>query len=299
MNFDNLNFYIIVPSAIFFYCLFEGYLSVHNIKKFWSAYPLIRKALKYLVFILFTGLLLYLFSETFYVMAPQGNDLPKSEIKITGDNKNTLSINNSTIILPDSVSKGLTNLGTGAAVGAVIKAGASLVKASGLSPTAKIGVMTAGAVVGGTTVTIANAMGSIFQKKNNYSSTSSSNSGTGSEAFSIEPGPDLDTVMTLLNANYILHICILSLLISLMILYISTMAIENKFYLVFIKNIFGERFHSFLIKLLSYSAKHNKVWMIIAWIFLIFGSIVALWLSYFLIDNIDIISEIVQQSKSK
>jgi hypothetical protein len=61
-----------------------------------------------------------------------------------------------------------------------------------------------------------------------------SNSGSvdygGLSFFSIEPGADLDKVMSLLNANYILHICILYLPIDLMILYVSTMTMvfENK-----------------------------------------------------------------------
>lgn len=61
--------------------------------------------------------------------------------------------------------------------------------------------------------------------------------------------------MSLLDANYILHICILYLPIGLMILYVSTMVVENKWNLIFIKNIFGERFYNLLIKSLSYTDK--------------------------------------------
>lgn len=116
----------------------------------------------------------------------------------------------------------------------------------GLSPTAKIGVMSAGAVIGGSTVTVANAIGSLSQKKIDNAvaasavksatppttptspPTSKPDSGDGPAAFSIEPGADLDTVMSLLDANHILHICILYLPIALMILYVSTMVVENK-----------------------------------------------------------------------
>lgn len=128
----------------------------------------------------------------------------------------------------------------------------------GLSPTAKIGVMSAGAVIGGSTVTVANAIGSLSQKKIDNAvaasavksatppttptspPTSKPDSGDGPAAFSIEPGADLDTVMSLLDANHILHICILYLPIALMILYVSTMVVENKWNLIFIKYIFGE-----------------------------------------------------------
>lgn len=39
--------------------------------------------------------------------------------------------------------------------------------------------------------------------------------------------------------------------------------------------------------------------MFIAGVFLVFASLVALYISYYLVNNIDIISEIVQQSKTK
>ena len=97
--------------------------------------------------------------------------------------------------------------------------------------------------------------------------------------------------MSLLNINFILHICILYLPIAFMILYLSTMGIENKLNLIFIKNIFGEWFYNLLIKSLSYAGKYNRIWMFIAWVFLVFGSISALYVSYFILNNIDIISE--------
>lgn len=168
MNLDYLNFYIIVPSTIFFYCLFGGYFSIKNIQNFLHSYPLIGTVLKLLAGVSLTCLVLYLFSDTAYAMPTEssaGSDLPKPEVKVTtGDNHNTLSINNSTINIPDTVARGLTNVGTGAAVAAGLKAGASIAKASGLSPTAKIGVICAGALIGGSTVTVANAIGSITQK---------------------------------------------------------------------------------------------------------------------------------------
>ena len=279
MNFDYLNFFILVPSTIFFYCLFEGYFSIRNIKSFLHTYPLIGIVLKVLVGVFGICLVLYLSSDTLHAMAPEssGSDLPKDVRVTTGDNHNTLSIMNSTINIPDSVSRGLTNLGTGAAVAAGLKGGASIAKATGLSPSAKLGVMGAGALIGGSTVTVVNAIGSLSQKKiddagvasavksgklqTSHTSSSTGNSGTGDGpvAFSIEPGADLDTVISLLNANHILHICILYLSIALIILYVSTMIVENKWNLIFIKNIFGVRFYNFLIKSLSYTGKYNRI----------------------------------------
>lgn len=256
MNLDYLNFYIIVPSAIFFYCLFEGYFSIQNITNFLHSYPLIATVLKLLGWVFLICLVLFLFSDTAYAMAPEssGSDLPKPDVKVTtGDNHNTLSINNSTFNIPDTVARGLTNIGTGAAVAGGMKAGASIAKASGFSPTAKIGVIAAGAFIGGSTVTVVNAIGSITQKKIDNaavksstspttstsaqasstqptptSNTGGASSGDGSVAFSIEPSADFDTVMSLLNANHILHLCILYLSIALMILFVSTMIVEKK-----------------------------------------------------------------------
>lgn len=131
------------------------------------------------------------------------------------------------------------------------------------------------------------------------SNTGGDSSGDGFSAFSIEPSADFDTVMSLLNANHILHLCILYLPIALMILYVSTMIVENKWNLIFIKNIFGEWFFNLVIKSLSYTGKYNRIWMLIGWVFLVFASLVALYISYYFVNNIDIISEIVQQSKAK
>lgn len=129
--------------------------------------------------------------------------------------------------------------------------------------------------------------------------TSNSESDNGFSAFSIEPNADLDTVMNLLNSNYVLHICIAYLPIAFMFLYLSTMVLEHKWNLIFIKNIFGEKFYSFFIKILTYTSKHNKIWMFIALVALVFASLIALYISYFLLNNIDIVSEIVQRSKPK
>jgi hypothetical protein len=229
-----LDLYIIVPSTIFFYCLFNGYFSIKNIKNILHSYPLIGTVLKLLGWVLLICLVLYLFSDTAYAMAPEssgGSDLPKPKVNVTtGDVSNSVTIKDSTINIPNAVATGLTNLGTGAAVAAGDKAGASIVKAGGLSPGAKLGVVIASGLSGGTIVMGINAANSIFQKKidsapvnsaqsNTTTPTSAStpntgggSSGDGYAAFSIEPSADIDTVMTLLNSCFILQSCILYLL---------------------------------------------------------------------------------------
>lgn len=337
INFDYLNLDILVASTIFFYCLFNGYFSSHKINKFLHSHPRVGTVLILFgcVLLILAGVL-YLTSDTAYAMAPEssspagGSDLPKGDVKVTtGDVSNSVTIKDSTINIPDMVARGLSNLGTGAAVAAGITGGSSIAAKSGGSLTAKLGIMAAGGLIGGASLVIANATNIITQNKfsndtpasavksSTLSTTSTSaqassspsqpttptsNTGGGSfgdggVAFSIEPGADLDTVMSLLDANHILHLCILYLAIALIILYVSTMIVENKWNLIFIKNILGDWFYNLLIKSLSYTGKYNRIWMFIGWVFLVFASLVALYVSDYLINNIDIISEIVQQSK--
>ena len=224
-NFD-LNLYIIVPSTIFFYCLFNGYLSLNIIKYYLNSqkHPLTGIILKSLGVTLLICLVLYLFGDIAYAMGNENNDLPKPEVKVTtGDMNNSVTIKDSTINIPNAVATGLTNLGTGAAVAAGLKAGASIAKTSGLSPTAKMGALIVGGLSAGAIVAGTNAANSIFQKKidsaavnptlsNTISSSNTGSNGPGSAAFSIEPDANIDTVMTLLNSLYILQFCIIYLI---------------------------------------------------------------------------------------
>lgn len=194
----------------------------------------------------------------------EGSDLPKPEVKVTtGDVSNTLQIKDSNIHIPNSVTTGLTNLGVGAEVAAGLKGGASIANKTALSPTAKLGLMVGGALVGGVMVTATNTANSIMDRKIN--STSNSNTGVnntktnegnnGPSAFSIEPEVDIDTVMSLLNSNYLLHICILYFIWAILILYISNKVVKNDWKLIFIKNLLGERVHSLVIKSFTYTSK--------------------------------------------
>nr|YP_010564231.1 hypothetical protein OYW92_mgp09 [Epichloe bromicola]UYX62215.1 hypothetical protein [Epichloe bromicola] len=329
INLDYLNIYIIVPSTIFFYCLFNGYFNINYIKGFLHSYPLIGTFLKLLGWIFLICLVLYLLSDTVYAMAPgysgSNTDLPKGDVKITtGDVSNSLTIKDSTINIPDIVARGLTNLGTGTAIAAGITGASSIATKAGSSPMAKLGIIATGGVIGAVSVVLANGTNLIAEKKidnamtltgksdtlpisstsaqgsisqTTTSNTGNGNSGDGPAAFSIEPGADFDTVMSLLEANNILHICILYLPTSLMILYLSTMIVENQWNLIWIKNIFGNWFYNLIIKFLSYTGKYNRIWMFIGWVLLVFASLVALYISNFLVNNLDIISEIIQKGK--
>ena len=300
---DYLDYYYLIPSIIFFICLFQGYFGLlyKNIFKILILHPWIVTSLKYLLLVLFICIFMYILSDTVYAMPSESSDLSKAEVNVK-DNHNTLSINNSTFNIPDSVAKGLTHLGTGAAVAAGVKAGASITKSTGFSPAGKLGAIAFGGFAAGFFAVGANAGNSIIQKKVDYStttSTSNTSSGSNSTSFSIEPGADMDTVMTLLNSLFMLHICILYFLWALLIIYISNKVVEKKWNLTFIENIFGKKVHSFVIKSLSYTSKSNNIWLIIIFFLLVFTVLGSLYFSHFILHNIDIISEIVQQYKSK
>lgn len=188
---------------------------------------------KYIITIILICITLYFTTETVYAMGAE-NLKEHIEVKVSY-NQNTINLNNTSINIPDSVTKGLTNLGAGAAVGAGIKAGANIAKSTGLSPAAKIGVMTAGAVIAGSTVTVFNRLSSInssnvttSEQARTLSSNPPSASDNHNSAFSVEPAADMDTVLDLLNANYVLHICITYLIIIILFFYIADNVINNK-----------------------------------------------------------------------
>lgn len=192
--------------------------------------------------------------------------------------KNTINLNNTSFNIPDSVTKGLTNLSTGAAVAAGIKAGASVAKSTGLSPAAKIGVITAGAVLAGSTVTVVNAINSINSSKvttseqaKTLSSKPPSPSNNPSSAFSVEPAADKDTILDLLNANYVLHKCITYLIVIILFFYIADYVLNNKSELLFIKRTFNIRISNLIIKWFTFAAKYNKLWIGITWFFFIYS----------------------------
>nr|YP_009160661.1 hypothetical protein [Hirsutella minnesotensis]AKR17990.1 hypothetical protein [Hirsutella minnesotensis] len=273
-----MDLFTIALSTMFFYCLFLGYLKP-----------------KYIIFILLICVFLYLTVDTVYAMSPKGIE-ESVDIKIS-DNTNSISINNSTFNIPETVTKGLTNLGTGAAIAAGVKAGASIAKTTGLSPAAKIGVMTAGAAIAGGTVSIVNAINTINNSKVTTTSkdvsTKPIEKTPPSDAFSMEPSADMETILSLLNANYILHVCIAYLILVILILYTADKVISKKWNLLFIKNIFGETFYNLFIKWFLYTGKYNKIWMGIAWLLLLIASMITLYVSSYILNHIDIISDIV------
>jgi uncharacterized membrane protein YgcG len=110
-------------------------------------------------------------------------------------------------------------------------------------------------------------------------------------AFSVSTNSD--SVYVLLNSNFLLHIIILYLLSNLIILLLADLAIKYNWNFLFIKNIFGGRFYNLVIKGINYISRLNKIWIWIILILLVILSIGCLSISYFILNNIDIISDIV------
>ena len=210
---------------------------------------------------------------------------------------NNVNIHNPNINLPNSLAKAVASLGVGGAVAAGLTSGSSLMKSS--APIGvKLGVTAVGGAVGGALFVSTNYMNTIAQKRAESSSVKgSSDTSFPCKSMLENPGDSdqfLDAVLGLLNVNLILHICILYLLIALAILYISN---NSKLNIEFLKKVLGVNIHSLIVKLLTYTNKTNKIWMVIIWMLLILACSGSLYISYYLTLNLDIICEIYQDNK--
>ena len=163
----------------------------------------------------------------------------------------------------------------------------------------KLGATAASGAIAGGLFVATNAMNSIAQKKieSKCSPPSDNDSYPASSVLenSEANSTTIDNITDLLNSNLILSTCILYLLLGLAILYISTKVANKNWSLTFIKNIFGKRFHSLLIKFLSFTSKSNEIWMIIIWILLVIACLGTTFIAHLLIMYIDVISEVYQQ----
>lgn len=217
----------------------------------------------------------------------------KTLAKFEGNNVN---IHNPNIQLPNSLCNAVTSLGVGGAVAAGMTTASALMKSGGPLGV-KLGVTAIGGAIGGALFVSTNYMNTIAQRKAEFSSVKKPYDPNFSAKSILEnfdgDDPLLNAVLGLLNINFILHLCILYLLIALPVLYISS----NKYNVDFLKKVLGVTIYNLLVKLLTYTSNTNKIWLIIIWILLIIACLGALYISHYLSLNIDIISEIYQNSK--
>jgi hypothetical protein len=101
----------------------------------------------------------------------------------------------------------------------------------------------------------------------------------------------------MLTWNLIINGCRLILLLGLLTLYISFKVLEGKWSFSFIKEIFGERFYRYFMKMYTYGSKTNRGWMLFNIIFIFISSIVSIFIAYFLVNYIDLITEMYEYSK--
>ena len=209
---------------------------------------------------------------------------------------NSVNIHNPNVNIPNSFTKAVASLGIGGTIAAGMTTAGTLAKTSG-PVGVRLGTMAAGGAVGGALFVTANYFNTVLQKEAKPVSNKTDIIFSTKSALDGNENDSLNAVLGLFNINLMLNICILYLLIVLAILFISSIIIENKLSLAFLKNIFGTHFHSFIMKMLEYSAKTNKVWMLIAWIILIIATLGSICISYFLLTHLDTIVEIYQNSK--
>jgi hypothetical protein len=107
----------------------------------------------------------------------------------------------------------------------------------------------------------------------------------------------VEETMKLLYANLGITVCILYGLILLIALYINTKIINSKWEFTFIKNIFGLRYHKYFMKALTFTSKSNELWMYIGWTILIIGSLLLIFIGYFLINYLYLITELYLYTK--
>jgi hypothetical protein len=66
---------------------------------------------------------------------------------------------------------------------------------------------------------------------------------------------------------------------------------------LFIKRIFGERFYNYFMKVYKYGNKTDRIWIYINIFLLVFVSLVCIYGGYFIINHIDIITEMYEISR--
>ena len=224
----------------------------------------------------------------------------ETETALANVHNNNINIHNPNVNIPNSILNAVASLGLGGSVVGGMTTTSTLLAKSSAPLGIKIGATAVGGLLGGGIFVLANYANTIMQVKAGLNSkTHNTDIGSFSAKSMSENSDDsaINAVLGMFNINFIFNICILYLLIVLAILFISSNIAENKLSLTFIKNIFGTRFHSFIMKLLKYTSNTNKIWMLIIWIMLIIATLANIFMSGFFIEHLDLIVEIYQNSK--
>jgi hypothetical protein len=115
----------------------------------------------------------------------------------------------------------------------------------------------------------------------------------------IENTSKYDIWMRILNSNYLLHIVVLYLIFILLILLGYNKVIENNLELIYIKNILGEKVQKYLLYYIKFTGKSNKIFIGLISITIIISLLGIIYIEYNILNNIELISEIIQNHKNK
>ena len=195
---------------------------------------------------LLVAIIVYVFTPDSVTYFLDENEASKALANVEGTN---VTINNPNVMVPDSFSKAVSSLGVGGSVAAGITTAGAFMK-SGAPMGIKLGVTAVGGAIGGALFVSANYMNTIAQRKAEKASISKiTDSFSTKSMFSGTHSDDyyLNAVLGLLDANFLIHVCMVYLLICLLLLYISNNVSYDK-----IKS-------DFLKKLLKYISKTNKL----------------------------------------
>lgn len=260
--------------GILFFYSWRGYLGI-----FLKKLPNFIFNPIYLKSNIFIILMLILFAYIWYINVNILYCLDdETAIKIANANSN----NNKRNII-GSVATSIGGLG----VGLVIAKGVSAVISSPIPLSAKVGICMVGGVAGQKLFASLSAKNTKVKKTPESIPYSNDNDGSYPASSMLDSGDDnfttMGTIIDLIDYNLILNICIYNLLFVLLILFITSKARTNQLSLIFIKNNFGERIHNFVIKILSFTSKSNKAWIIIILILLILACLSIIYIAQFLI----------------
>ena len=285
------NLTIIILTAIVVFCISIGAFGY-----------LIRKSYKNIFFnllflLIFTIILTYLLDYYSCIDYLLDKDLENKLINASQASSG-LQVHNPNLNISANVANALGSVGIGAAVGTGMAAGAKIAKTTSLPVSGKLGILIASGVSAGVIAVGSSAVLNIINSKN--STKPNSNSGQNNfPAKSVDEDFDFDleNIMTLFNAEYILNIIIVYLLIMLLMLYIIDIAIKNQSEFVFVKKLLSYNAYNKFMKAIRFIHKSNKLFILITWISLFICSISSLLFFHVIASNIDFISEVICSKK--
>lgn len=264
-----LDFTIIVPVCVVLFGVFVGYFGESLQKLTWVWHS--QVFIEYLVTVLFISLVLYIHiknTEVVNAMAPKEG---LANINIDGGSVyvHILNISVNTVLV-----KALANVGVGWAIAGCMTPPTRIITYTPF-PAIKFGTIVAGGAVAAVLFTATNAaisiVGIIVSDHN---------------------------VMVLLELNLILHVIMLYLFLNLIMILLLDLVFKVDLEVLYVRKIIGKHFLCFGLRCINYSSNMDKFWIRVILILFVISFIGSLFISYFLLNNIDIISDIMSKQST-